>query len=190
MRRKALIIFITALLAFNTACYGPFNLTKKLYDWNGKVGDKFVNELVFFAFLVVPVYEATLFIDGVILNSIEFWTGSNPVAMNYGETDVQVVEKDGNKYQITATKNKFHVVQLEGNAEGSEAEFIFNPEEEAWYLNIDGDLRKLTDSDSQKDLIEVYMPDGKSVTFNSGITDQSVVSAAIMDSRLEYSSSK
>ena len=114
MKNRFLVITLILILSFNTACYGPFNLTKKLYDWNGKVGDKFTNELVFFAFLVIPVYEVTLFIDGVVLNSIEFWTGSNPIAMNDGDIDVRVVKKDDNTYQITATKNKYHVVQLEG----------------------------------------------------------------------------
>ena len=73
-------VVIILLLVTVTSCYGPFNLTKKLHKWNGSLGDKFVNELVFFGMLVVPVYEATLFLDGVIFNSIEFWTGSNCLA--------------------------------------------------------------------------------------------------------------
>jgi hypothetical protein len=181
MKNKAVIFFLVILLSFNTACYGPFNLTKKLYDWNGKVGDKFVNELVFFAFIVLPVYEVTLFIDGVVLNSIEFWTGSNPVAMNEDDIDVQLVNNDGNIYQITATKNKFHIVQLEGTGKGSEAEFIFNPEEESWYLLVNGESKKLLDSDSQKDLIEVFLPNGKSLSFNSNLTDKTIVQESIKD---------
>lgn len=175
MKRKALLFSLIALLTFNTACYGPFNLTKKLHEWNGQVGDKFTNELVFFAFIVIPVYEATLFIDGVVLNTIEFWTGSNPVAMNEGESDTQLVQKNGNTYQITAEKNKFHIIQLEGSNKGEEAEFIFNSEEEAWYLSIEGKLKKLTDSDSEKQLIEIFLPNGKSVTLNSKITDRNIV---------------
>lgn len=187
MKRRAIILFVITLLFFNTACYGPFNLTKKLYEWNGNVGDKFTNELVFFAFLVIPVYEVTLFIDGVVLNSIEFWTGSNPVTMSEGDTDVQLVEKNGNKYQITATKNKFHIIQLEGNTPGEEAEFIFNPEEEAWYLSTDGRLKKLTDSDSDKELIEVFLPGGKSVTFDSSLKNRSVVKESLLESYEQYS---
>ena len=189
MRNKLTIALLIILLSFNAACYGPFNLTKKLYDWNGKVGDKFTNELVFFVFIVVPVYQVSLFIDGVVLNSIEFWTGSNPVAMNEGDIDVQVVEKDGNSYQITATKNKYHIIQLKGTNEGAEAEFLFNPEEEAWYLNMNGKSTKLADMDSDKELIELFLPDGKSVTFNSGITDKSIILESI-EEQTQYSLNK
>ena len=38
------------------------------------------NELIFFAFWIVPVYEVTIFFDAILFNSIEFWGGNNPVA--------------------------------------------------------------------------------------------------------------
>ena len=36
---------------------------------------KFVNELVFFAFWILPVYEVSGLADLLVLNSIEFWSG-------------------------------------------------------------------------------------------------------------------
>ena len=63
-------------------CYGSFNLVKKVYKFNGTVGDKWVNELVFLVMNVVPVYGAATFIDAVILNTIEFWSGTNPMAQS------------------------------------------------------------------------------------------------------------
>lgn len=68
----------TAVLG--SGCYGSFGLTDMLYDWNTDVSNnKFVRALVFFALVVIPVYEIFLFIDAVILNTVEFWTGSHPV---------------------------------------------------------------------------------------------------------------
>ena len=60
-------------------CYGPFNLTKKLYRWNGSVGSKWVNEGVFLGLVILPGYFLTTLGDAIIFNSIEFWGGKNPV---------------------------------------------------------------------------------------------------------------
>jgi hypothetical protein len=72
---------VCALLLAGTlaGCYGSFNLTRKVWKFNGGVGDKWVNELVFLVLNVVPVYGVAGFVDAVIVNSIEFWTGNNPV---------------------------------------------------------------------------------------------------------------
>ncbi|MFH0989640.1 MAG: DUF3332 family protein [bacterium] len=58
--------------------FGSFTLTKKVYKWNGSIGDKWINELVFLVFLAVPVYEIAGTIDVLILHTIEFWSGKNP----------------------------------------------------------------------------------------------------------------
>ena len=77
---------------FQTGCIGSFKMTNSLYDWNTSLDGKFTQEVVFLAFVIIPVYEVTLFIDGVILNSIEFWTGDNPMSMNEGEVQEQIVQ--------------------------------------------------------------------------------------------------
>ena len=62
-----------------SGCYGPFNLTRRLYQWNSQVGDKWEKELVFLLLVALPVYGLTTFGDAVVFNSMEFWTGNNPV---------------------------------------------------------------------------------------------------------------
>lgn len=63
-------------------CYGSFAATKALHSWNGKVsGNKFVNTLVFWGLIIIPVYGLFTLGDGIIFNVIEFWGGSNPIAM-------------------------------------------------------------------------------------------------------------
>jgi hypothetical protein len=59
-------------------CYGSFTLVQKVHKWNGTFGNKFVNELGFLVLNIVPVYGVAAFIDVIVLNSIEFWTGRNP----------------------------------------------------------------------------------------------------------------
>lgn len=79
LKNVVCIALVAVMLATSFGCYGSFNLTKKVYKFNGEVGGKWVNELVFLVMNIVPVYGVAGFIDAVILNSLEFWTGSNPV---------------------------------------------------------------------------------------------------------------
>ena len=46
-----------------SSCIGSFKLTNKVLGWNEGVGNKFVNELVFIAFHIIPVYELTVVAD-------------------------------------------------------------------------------------------------------------------------------
>ncbi len=82
--RRTAILSLTAVALLGTSgCFGSFNLTRKLWGWNKGVSDeKFVRELVFLGLNIVPVYSVAGFIDAVITNSIEFWTGKNPINMS------------------------------------------------------------------------------------------------------------
>ncbi|RKH03595.1 DUF3332 domain-containing protein [Corallococcus sp. CA053C] len=74
------------LMMHATGCFGSFKLTQKIWQFNkGISGNKFVQWLVFLVFVVVPVYEIGAFVDAIVVNSIEFWTGSNPVSSVEGE---------------------------------------------------------------------------------------------------------
>lgn len=77
IRNSALMIAAAFMLS---SCIGSFQLTNKVKDWNESLGDKFVNEVVFLAFHIVPVYQICMFADKVVFNSVEFWTGERLVA--------------------------------------------------------------------------------------------------------------
>jgi len=83
MARTLLRSVVAALLVVSLiaapGCYGPFTLTKQLHHWNGQVGDKWVNEVVFIVFVIIPVYGVATLADAIVFNSIEFWTGNNPL---------------------------------------------------------------------------------------------------------------
>ncbi|KAB2922203.1 MAG: DUF3332 family protein [Bacteroidetes bacterium] len=78
-KQAVIVLLIAAMAVMSVGCYGSFTLTKKVYNWNGSMGDKWTKELVFLVCVVVPVYEIAGTIDVLILNSIEFWTGQNPM---------------------------------------------------------------------------------------------------------------
>lgn len=106
------LVVALALAMTTSSCIGSFGLFKKLRTWNSQIGSKFVNELVFIAFWIVPVYEVAFLADILVINSIEFWSGSNPVHASVGS---KVIEgKDGKYlaewkpggYKITSLRDK------------------------------------------------------------------------------------
>ena len=88
-------VVLMCFMTMSTACYGPFNLTKNVYHWNsgikgsGEVNDKWMKEFVFFGMIVVPVYMFSALLDAFIFNSIQFWSGDNPVKASDLDNDGQ-----------------------------------------------------------------------------------------------------
>jgi hypothetical protein len=86
LRNKIVAAIVAgSFLTVTTACFGPFNLTRNVYHWNsgikgsGEVSDKWMKEFVFFVMIIIPVYMFATLLDAFIFNSIQFWTGDNPV---------------------------------------------------------------------------------------------------------------
>ncbi len=140
--KKFKIVTLAAVLASTsilfTSCFGKFALTGKVYEFNKGLGNKWIQSIVLWAMLIIPVYEFAAFIDFLILNLVEFWTGSNPIAMNEGDMERQIVEKNGNKYQLTATKNNMNIVQLTGKEAGKTVDLAYNENNQTWYYKADG----------------------------------------------------
>ena len=79
-RSHRMVAGMLAAAMLSSGCYGPFELTKKVHKWNGEVSDnKWVVELVFLVAAWLPVYGIATLADAVIFNSVEFWTGENPL---------------------------------------------------------------------------------------------------------------
>lgn len=82
-RIVASLCVVGVLGATNAGCFGNFAATRALWSWNKDVsGNKFLQWLVFLALTIVPVYALFGLADVLVINSLEFWTGSNPVGMN------------------------------------------------------------------------------------------------------------
>lgn len=140
MRKKHLAVATVVALSASMmmqSCIGSFALYNKVKAWNDHVGDKFVNEVVFLAFWILPVYELSFVADLFILNSIEFWSGTNP-ALAQAETKVvdgkdaqYLVHRDATGYSITNMTTK------------QETRFNFNAEDNSWSLENNGEEVKL-----------------------------------------------
>lgn len=140
--RKFKISAMCALLCGSimfSSCIGSFGLFNKLRTWNeGVSNDKFVNELVFFAMCIIPVYEISIVADMLVFNSIEFWTGDNPMA-NVGE--VKEVKGENGKYLVKTNVDGYTIT----NEAGQELNLKFDEEAQSWnVMNGDEAIELLT----------------------------------------------
>lgn len=119
----AAILLAGASMTFSS-CIGSFAMFNRVLDWNRSVGDKFTNELVFFAFWVLPVYGISLTADALVLNTIEFWSGQNPMAVS-----TKIVDGENGKYKIDCSGHGYTITQL---TTGEKTQFEFNENTQTW----------------------------------------------------------
>lgn len=109
-----------------SSCVGSFSLFNKLASWNkGATNSKFLNELIFI--VISPAYAVTSLADVLVLNSIEFWTGNNPIASNIGKTK-QVMGEDGRYYAVKTLKDGYEITKPNGEM----TKFVYNKTDDSW----------------------------------------------------------
>lgn len=125
----ALLTLFSAQLL--TSCFGKFALVNLVYKFNGNLAGKdmtgkLVKSLVMWVLIIVPVYQIAGIVDIIILNLIEFWSGTNPIAMKEGEKETQLLTFAGREFQLTGTKGKISVLELSGTNKGKETVLYFD----------------------------------------------------------------
>lgn len=96
MKRASRLLAVVCLVLCSvqmTGCFGKFNLTRAMWDFNKNVSpNKFVQWAVFLVMVIVPVYAIGTLVDALVINSIEFWTGQNPISSaETGDGNTRVV---------------------------------------------------------------------------------------------------
>jgi len=157
MKKRIFIIPLVVLILL-TSCYGNFSLTRKVYQFNGSVGDDIAQTAVFWAFCIIPVYSVSAFLDAVVFNTIEYWTGSNPIAMKAGEYETRLVKSEKGTFQITATQNRFDIVKIDGDNAGEEISLVFNTDDNSWSMEKENDV--ITFAKFSEDTLDLIYPDG------------------------------
>lgn len=148
--------FLSGTLLFSS-CVGSFSLFNRLSSWNQGVGNKFVNELVFLAMNIVPVYPVAYLADALVINSIEFWSGTNPMA-NVG--DIKKVKGENGNYLVETLDNGYSITK-EGQKESME--LIFNKEANTWNIVADGNTTELLKMNNDG-TAEMCLPTGEKMT--------------------------
>ncbi len=139
-RRLISALAIVAFLPVSTvACFGKFNMTRKVYQLNQDVStDKWVRWIAFLILSIVPIYGIATVLDAVIFNSMEFWTGDNPVTTDAGSTrytygpdgvvgrstlrsdgaiDIEITQADGKSHFLTLVREVDGVSALDASGE-------------------------------------------------------------------------
>ena len=92
-------------------CYGGFPLTNKIYRFNGDISrHKLIQTVMFWVFLIVPVYEIGMLGDAIIFNLVEFWTGEQILALgpttdSNGNTVCLTPSPDGRQAVLTVSRD-------------------------------------------------------------------------------------
>lgn len=152
--KNALTAVVLCSCLLFSSCVGSFGLFNRLNSWNNSIGNKFVNELVFLAFNIVPVYGVAYLADALVINSIEFWSGSNPMA-NVG--DVKKVKGENGNYLVTTLENGYSIAK---EGETASMDLIYNKEANTWNVVANGESAELVkmNNDGTADL---FLPNGE-----------------------------
>lgn len=125
-RNISRLLAILALAAFvpgAVGCFGGYNLTRNFYNWNKNVSDnKWVVWLIHIPVGMVMFFPVLL--DAWIFNSIEFYSGDNPINLSDANTlegpngvvaeftprsegvvDVVVTEQNGDRHDVTLVRD-------------------------------------------------------------------------------------
>lgn len=122
--RTVLVAAVCFGMVSMSSCIGSFTLTNRVLGWNNHVGNKFINELVFIGFLILPVYEVCSLADILVLNSIEFWSGNNIMAK--GE---KTIEGNDGKYLVRCDGKGYDIISYN---DGSKTRLDFDAETQSW----------------------------------------------------------
>ena len=166
----AVLLISTSILC--SSCIGSFKLWNGLKEWNQGIGNKFVNELVFIALNIVPVYGVAYFADVVVLNTIEFWSGSNPVASN----EVKEVKGENGNYLVASNENGYTITNKEDN---QSLDLVYNKENKSWNAVTESESFELVKM-NEDGTATINMQNGTSMTVTPDSEGIASVRAASM----------
>ncbi|MBK8615161.1 MAG: DUF3332 family protein [Flavobacteriales bacterium] len=179
LRNASLFLLLGSITITQTGCFGSFALTKKAYAFHDGITDsKFLKSLLFW----IPgciVYPIVVGVDTIILNLIEFWSGSNPISMNEGDHELQLVTLKGIDYRIDATKDTFTTTQLTGADAGAVRILKFDRTNRSWNYSdaLVCDQPILTFLDDQAQAVRIHTTNGPVDLTAADAQDQAAVLA-------------
>ena len=130
-----------------SSCVGSFSLFNSYAKWQRNMTDiKIVNGIV--GIILLPIAgSVTFMVDALVLNTIEFWSGSNPMA-SVGKTQ-NVLGQDGRYYAVKTLKNGYEVTSPDGEV----TLFTYDKKADSWSMSQNGQTRE----------IFRFNPDGQSI---------------------------
>ena len=132
--RAAVVLLAGSFLC--SSCIGSFSLFNKYEKWQcNMTSNKYVNGIV--GLILQPIVGGVcLFVDAVVLNTIEFWSGSNPMALNKVQT---VKGQDGRYYAVKTLKDGYEVKAPNGEI----TLFTHDSKTESWSITQNGVTKEI-----------------------------------------------
>lgn len=156
LKVSALLLAATLL---TSSCVGSFSLFNRVAKWNTHAtSSKFLNEIIFI--LISPAYAVCAVADVLVLNTIEFWSGSNPMAQKVG-TVQEVTGKDGLIYAVKTLRNGYEVTSPNGEV----VSFIYDKKTNSWSQEQNGkkvEIFRFNDDGT----IQARLSDGETIRVN------------------------
>jgi Domain of unknown function (DUF3332) len=110
-QRTTAVAVLLGFLPIASGCFGSFNMTRKVYQFNKSVSpDKWLRWLMFLALNIMPVYPFASLVDIFFANAWEFWSGSNPVTALEPQT---IVGPNGEVASLIPVENGARIVITE-----------------------------------------------------------------------------
>ena len=139
--KKISLKVVTCLVAGGlmfSSCIGSYSLFNKFTSWELRMTkSKFVNAIIGFVINIVCI-PVTLVVDSLVLNTIEFWSGENPLQSNVGKTQ-QVMGQDGKLYAVKTLKNGYEITSPEGEV----TLLTYNKKDNSWSMSQNGVVKEL-----------------------------------------------
>ena len=168
--RLAAALFVTVLSLHVSGCFGSFALTRNIYGLNERISDnKFVRWLVFLGFSIIPVYEVGALVDVLVINSIEFWTGSNPLASaGTQEEGTRVVKLSPTDTLRLSRDEQRGVMRVELERAGEEPQVrYFEPLEDGMAVRDEAGVLRVRARERVDGTVEVLDASGAAVAVHS-----------------------
>jgi hypothetical protein len=130
---------------------------------------KFLNAVV--GFIIAPIVGSICMLaDTLVLNTIEFWSGSNPVQANIGDSRT-VIGEDGRSYAVTTLENGYEVKSDKGEV----MLLTHDAQTDAWWVEQNG---------VKKELFRFNADGTIRASINGNARDFSLNEAGVYDARM------
>jgi hypothetical protein len=127
-RLSMLVMSMLLILSMGTGCIGNFGLSGEVRKFNLELSkDRWGREIVFVVLYVIPVYPISGLLDLVVFNSIEFWSGKNPINGSASVTPIAMQE--------WTTEDGTHVT-MQGLLDNSIDVNVVRPDGDTRYFNL------------------------------------------------------
>ena len=149
---------VAALLLAGTfvcsSCIGSFGLFNKYEKWQTSMtSNKYVNGIV--GLILQPtVGFICLAVDAIVLNTIEFWTGDNPITAS----TQQIQGQDGRYYAVKTTRKGYEIKSPTGEV----TLLLHDGKTDSWSVVQNGQTREIFRYNADG-TIQATLSDGKTI---------------------------